>query len=43
MLLSVDPMVPVAIYQFGEHVASLADNGQAITDALDELLTRSWG
>jgi toxin CcdB len=37
------PVQSVANYQFGEHVASLADNGQAIADALNELLTRSWG
>jgi hypothetical protein len=24
-------------------VGNLAEQGQAITDALDELLTRSWG
>lgn len=36
-------MVSVALNQLGEHVGSLADQGQAITDALDELLTRSWG
>jgi toxin CcdB len=36
-------MVSVALDQLGEHVASLADHGQAIADALDELLTRSWG
>jgi toxin CcdB len=36
-------MVSVAFDQLGEHVASLADSGQAISDALDELLTRSWG
>ena len=36
-------MVSVAVDQLGEHVASLADSGQAIADALDELLTRSWG
>ena len=36
-------MVSVAVDQLGERVASLADNGQAIADALDELLTRSWG
>jgi toxin CcdB len=35
--------VSVANDQLGEQVASLADQGQAITDALDELLTRSWG
>jgi hypothetical protein len=36
-------MVSVAMDQFGEHVASLADFGQDIADALVELLTRSWG
>ena len=36
-------MVSVAIDQLGAYVTSLADSGQAITDALDELLTRSWG
>jgi toxin CcdB len=36
-------MVSVALDQLGEHVSSLADQGQTITDALDELLTRSWG
>lgn len=36
-------MVSVALDQLGPHVGSLADQGQAIADALDELLTRSWG
>ncbi len=36
-------IVSVAHDQLGEHVTSLADEGQAIADALDELLTRSWG
>ena len=36
-------MVSVAMDQLGEHVASLAGSGQAIADALDELLTRFWG
>ena len=36
-------MVSVAIIQLGPCVASLADQGQTIADALDELLTRSWG
>jgi toxin CcdB len=36
-------IVSVASDQLGEHVASLADEGQAIADALDELFTRSWG
>ncbi|MBX3587390.1 MAG: CcdB family protein [Ramlibacter sp.] len=35
-------MVSVAIDQLGEHVGSLAEQGQQIADALDELLTRSW-
>ena len=36
-------MVSVAVDQLGEKFASLADQGLAIFDALDELLTRSWG
>ncbi|MDZ7936909.1 MAG: CcdB family protein [Rhodoferax sp.] len=36
-------MVSVALDQLGERVTSLAEQGQAISDALDELLTRSWG
>ena len=36
-------MVSVALDQLGERVASLAAHGQNITDALDELMTRSWG
>lgn len=36
-------MVSVAVDQLGEKMASLAEHGQAIADALDELLTRSWG
>ena len=36
-------MVSVAVDQLGERVGSLAEQGQQITDALDELLTRSWG
>jgi toxin CcdB len=36
-------MVSVVLDQLGERVGSLADEGQRITDALDELLTRSWG
>lgn len=36
-------MVSVAVDQLGEVVGSLAQEGQIITDALDELLTRSWG
>lgn len=36
-------MVSVAQDQLGPCVGSLADQGQAIADALDELLTRSWG
>jgi toxin CcdB len=36
-------VVSVALAQLGPKVGSLADHGQAITDALDELLTRTWG
>ncbi len=36
-------MVLVADDQRGEVVGSLAQEGQIIADALDELLTRSWG
>jgi toxin CcdB len=36
-------MVSVTIDQLGAYVTSLTDSGQTITDALDELLTRSWG
>lgn len=35
--------VSVALEQLGQQVASLADEGQRIADAMDELLTRSWG
>ena len=35
-------MVSVALDQLGEHAGSLADHGQAITDALDEVFTRAW-
>ena len=36
-------MVSVAVSQLGEQVATLADSGMVISDALDELLTRAWG
>lgn len=36
-------MVSVALDQLGDYVATLAEQGQLISDALDELLTRSWG
>jgi toxin CcdB len=36
-------MVSVANDQLGLCVGSLSEHGQAIADALDELLTRSWG
>ena len=36
-------VVSVAIDQLGVVVGSLAQDGQLIADALDELLTRSWG
>ena len=36
-------MVSVAFDQLGDFVGSLAGQGQTISDAVDELLTRSWG
>ena len=36
-------MVSVAMDRLGPCVANLSEQGQAIADALDELLTRSWG
>ena len=36
-------MVSVAVDQLGAKAGSLSEQGQNITDALDELLTRSWG
>ena len=36
-------MVSVALDQLGECIGSLSEQGQMITDALDELFTRSWG
>ena len=36
-------MVSVPVDQLGAHVGSLAEQGQTIAEALDELLTRSWG
>jgi len=35
-------MVSVALDQLGDRVGSLAEHGQEIADALDELLTRAW-
>ncbi len=35
-------IVSVAVDHLGKHVTSLADQGPRISDALDELLTRSW-
>ncbi len=35
--------VSVALEELGAKAGSLGEHGQAITDALDELLTRSWG
>ena len=35
-------MASVAVEQLGERVDSLAEHGHAISDALHELLTRSW-
>jgi toxin CcdB len=36
-------IVSVAMDQLGPQVGTLSQHGQAIADALDELLTRSWG
>jgi toxin CcdB len=36
-------MVSVALDQLGVSVGSLSAHGLAISDALDELLTRTWG
>lgn len=36
-------VVSVAVDQLGEVAGSLEQEGQIIADALDELLTRSWG
>lgn len=35
--------VSAALEQLGEVAGSLAEHGQRIADAMDELLTRSWG
>jgi toxin CcdB len=35
-------MVSVPLDQLGPAVGSLADHGQAIVAALDELFTRAW-
>ena len=36
-------MVSVEASSLGEYVGSMASEGATIADALDELLTRSWG
>lgn len=36
-------IVSLSLDQLGLHVGSLADQGGAIADALDELFSRSWG
>jgi toxin CcdB len=36
-------IVSAPLDRLGPNVATLAEHGQAIADALDELLTRSWG
>ena len=35
-------LVSTPLDQIGPYVGSLADQGQLIADALDQLLTRSW-
>lgn len=41
MVLNPFEIVSLGVDQLGTYVGSLADQGQAIADALDELLTRS--
>ena len=36
-------MVSVATQHLGDYVGSLAEHGQNIIDAADEMLTRAWG
>ncbi len=36
-------IVSIANDRLGAKVASLAESGQTISDAIDEVLTRSWG
>ncbi len=36
-------MVSVALDQLGDAIGSLEQEGQVIADAMDELLTRTWG
>jgi len=36
-------IVSIALDQLGDFIESLSEHGQNITDALDELFTRSWG
>lgn len=36
-------IVSVPVGQLGEPIATLANEGNRIMDALDELLTRAWG
>ncbi len=36
-------VVSLSLDQLGEQVGNLTDQGQAITDALDEVFSRSWG
>lgn len=36
-------VVSLSLSQLGEHVGSLAAQGQSISDAMDELLSRAWG
>ena len=42
MVLHPLDIVSVALEQLGGPVGSLAEHGQAITDALDEVFTRAW-
>ena len=36
-------MLSLDVEQLGDYVGSLAEQGQSITNAIDELLSRAWG
>ena len=36
-------MLSLDVDQLGDYVGSLAEQGQSITNAMDELLSRAWG
>lgn len=43
VILNTLEMTSVAVSTLGEHVGSLADMGDVIMAALDEVLSRAWG